>query len=152
MSARSPRVEVMPHGERRRSWSDEQKREMVLESLGLDVTPTAVARRHGVSTGQVYTWRRQMLAGQFGPMPELASFAQVEVAPELHALAAPQSPRPETGLVDAARQPVSAMEAASLVRPQGLIEIVLPGGTCVRVDAQVDVRALRRVLGALEGR
>ena len=47
----SPRVEVMPHGERRRSWSDEQKRGMVLESLGLDVTPTAVARRHGVSTG-----------------------------------------------------------------------------------------------------
>ena len=93
-----------------------------------------------------------MLAGQFGPMPELASFAQVEVAPELHALAAPPSPRPEIGLVDAARQPALGVEAASLVRPQGLIEIVLPGGPCVRVDAEVDARALRRVLGALEGR
>jgi hypothetical protein len=33
-----------------------------------------------------------------------------------------------------------------------LIEIVLPSGVSVRVDAQVDGRALRRVLGALEGR
>jgi hypothetical protein len=34
----------------------------------------------------------------------------------------------------------------------GLIEIVLPSGTRVRVDAQVDSRALRRVLAVLEGR
>jgi hypothetical protein len=33
-----------------------------------------------------------------------------------------------------------------------LIEIVLPGGILVRLDAHVDGRALRRVLGALEGR
>jgi hypothetical protein len=33
-----------------------------------------------------------------------------------------------------------------------LIEIVLPGGTVVRVDAHVDVRALRRILGVLDGR
>ena len=32
---------------------------------------------------------------------------------------------------------------------EGLIEIVLPGGASARVDAQVDGRALRRVLGAL---
>jgi hypothetical protein len=33
-----------------------------------------------------------------------------------------------------------------------LIEIVLPQGVRLRVDAQVDEHALRRVLGALEGR
>jgi hypothetical protein len=33
-----------------------------------------------------------------------------------------------------------------------LIEIVLPGGVSVRVDSNVDALALRRVLGALEGR
>jgi len=33
-----------------------------------------------------------------------------------------------------------------------LIEVVLPGGVVVRVDARVDERALRRVLAALEGR
>jgi hypothetical protein len=33
-----------------------------------------------------------------------------------------------------------------------LIEIVLPDGVTLRVGAQVDGCALRRVLGALEGR
>jgi hypothetical protein len=37
-------------------------------------------------------------------------------------------------------------------RFEGLIEIVLPQGVRLRVDAQVDEHALRRVLGALEGR
>jgi transposase len=33
--------------------------------------------------------------------------------------------------------------------PDGLIEIALPGGVSVRVDAHVDGGALRRVLAAL---
>lgn len=37
-------------------------------------------------------------------------------------------------------------------RLEGLIEILLPGGVSLRVDAHVDGRALRRVLGALEDR
>jgi hypothetical protein len=37
-------------------------------------------------------------------------------------------------------------------RAEGLIEIALPGGAVVRVDAHVDGRALRRVLGALAER
>jgi transposase len=37
-------------------------------------------------------------------------------------------------------------------RPDGLIEIALPSGVLVRVDAAVDGRALRRVLGALDDR
>jgi hypothetical protein len=41
---------------------------------------------------------------------------------------------------------------AMSTRPDGLIEIVMPDGVTLRVDAQVDGRALRRVLGALEGR
>ena len=41
---------------------------------------------------------------------------------------------------------------AAAVRGAGLIEIALPGGTLVRVDAHVDADALRRVLGVLEGR
>jgi hypothetical protein len=36
-------------------------------------------------------------------------------------------------------------------QPTGLIEIILTTGTTLRVDAQVDPRALRRVLAALRG-
>ena len=35
---------------------------------------------------------------------------------------------------------------------EGLIEIVLPQGVTLRVDAQVDGHALRRVLGVLGSR
>ena len=37
-------------------------------------------------------------------------------------------------------------------RPDGLIEVVMPSGVVVRMDAHVDGRALRRILGALEER
>ena len=39
-----------------------------------------------------------------------------------------------------------------LSRPPGLIEILLPRNVTLRVDAQVDGPALRRVLAALSGR
>ena len=41
----------------------EQKREIVHESLQPDARPADVARRHGINTGLLYTWRRQMLEG-----------------------------------------------------------------------------------------
>jgi transposase len=37
----------------------------------------------------------------------------------------------------------------AVARTDPRIEIVLPDGTCVRVDADVDAAALRRVLAAL---
>ena len=136
-SVRKSRVEVLPQVDRRRSWTLEQKREIVSESLGSDLTPTEIARKHGISTGQIYTWRQQMLGGQSTlvsrPSPQ---FAAVELTP------APTLPRPT---VVHSRLPSPAPAAGS-------IEILLPGGVSVRVDADVDSRALRRVLGALQGR
>src|SRR5665811_1351747 len=63
-SARSARVEVVPRAERRRRWTAEQKLAIVGESLGPGLTPTEVARKHGISTGQIYTWRQQVLSFQ----------------------------------------------------------------------------------------
>ena len=51
--------------------------------------------------------------------------------------------------LDAFGKIIGAGAAAAVLVMRGLIEIVLPGGTSVRVDAQVDDRALRCVLGAL---
>jgi transposase len=143
-SARNPRVEVITRGERRRSWTAEQKCEIVAESLGPELTPTEVARKHGISTGQLYTWRQQHLNVQTALVTRAAPrFAEVELAPApLPAESADPQP------VEA--PPPSPRSAPS--RPEGLIEVVLPGGVVVRLDAHVDGRALRRVLGALEGR
>ena len=55
-------MEIITRGERRRSWTPEQKREIVAESLGPELTPTEVARKHAISSGQLYTWRQQVLS------------------------------------------------------------------------------------------
>ena len=140
-SARNPRVEVLTSAERRRSWTVEQKRAIVGESLGPDLTPTEVARKHGIGTGQLYTWRQQVLSFQGAMVTRAARrFASVEVTPP--------APAPDPTPVEV---PALALPS-SPPRLDGLIEILLPGGVSLRVDACVDGRALRRVLGALEGR
>src|SRR4051795_3361251 len=91
-SARSPRIEVITRGERRRTWTPEQKREIVAESLGPELTPTEVARKYAISSGQLYTWRGQVLGGHMSRLPCLPpGFAQVEMAPALQQLEAPDA-------------------------------------------------------------
>lgn len=119
----------------------EQKRAIVGESLGLDLTPTEVARKYRISTGQLYTWRQQ-LVGFPGTMASRAvpRFAPVDLAPP--------APAPDPTPVE---RPALA-SSSSAPRLDGLIEILLPGGVSLRVDAHVDGLALRRVLGVLADR
>jgi transposase len=143
-SARRPRIELITRGERRRIWTPEQKREIVLESLDPGTTPTAVARKHAISSGLLYTWRQRLLGVQGSPMVRSSpSFARVEVTSVPASLDLPDRMPPES---------TTSSGSASTARPGGLIEIVLTDGVLVRMDAHVDGRALRRVLGALEGR
>ena len=121
-SAPTLRVDLIPRGERRRRWTAEQKQ---TQSLAPGASPTDIARLHGISTGQLYTWRHALRAAQ--PDAAFGRFARVEVAP----------------------QPVAPVDIPA--RPRGLIEIALSDGTTVRVDAGIDPRALRRVLTALRG-
>jgi transposase len=140
-SERRPRIELITRGERRRIWTPEQKREIVGESLQPGTTPTAVARKHAISSGLLYTWRQQVMGVQGGAVVRSSpSFARVEVTSAPVPLDAPDC------------IPSEPTASASRGRPDGLIEIVLTDGVVVRVDAHVDGRALRRVLGALEGR
>ena len=141
-SARTARVEVFTRAEPRRSWTAEQKRRIVAESLGSDLTATEVARKYRISTGQLYTWRQQLVSLPGAVVAHRPmQFAAVELATAASPpLPSPMSPEPPTSV--APPPPAHA----------GLIEIVLPSGVSVRVDAHVDGRALRRVLGALEGR
>jgi transposase len=140
-SARSQRIEVVTRAERRRSWTAAQKREIVGESLGPELTPTEVARKHGISTGLLYAWRRQLVSVAGAVVARSAQrFTAVELA----------DPPPARETVPAEQSARTALPP--LTRLEGLIEIQLPGGATVRVDAQVDARALRCVLRALEGR
>jgi transposase len=141
-SARKQQIEVITRGERRRRWSLEQKREIVAESLQPGVSPITVARLHGIGSGQLYTWRRQLREAQFGGECQLpAQFARVAV------LTGSGHPEPAVAGVRHEAGAPSAQTAAT--RSAGTIEIALPGGVSVWVDSQVDSSALRRVLAAL---
>jgi transposase len=142
MSARSQRIEVITRGERRRRWSVEQKREIATESLEPGISPITVARRYGISSGLLYTWRRHLLEGSLGTaFRPVARFARVAVMsmPAQPAAATPSLPPPTP-------------TRHSMNHPDGRIEIALPGGVIVRVDAHVDSGALGRVLAALARR
>ena len=54
------RIEVFTGTGRRRDWSDEEKDRIVAESYSGEMSVSAVARRHGLSPGQLFTWRRQV--------------------------------------------------------------------------------------------
>jgi transposase len=67
-------VEVMSGPERRRRWSEEQKRAIVAEAFAPGALVSEVARRVDVVPGQINRWRRD-----FGSA--VAGFAEVVVSP-----------------------------------------------------------------------
>jgi transposase len=121
-------VEIRVRSVRRRSWPDEAKLRMVRETLEPGAVVQAVAERNGVGTGQLYTWRKEMLT------TAVSGFVPVAVAPEVPRVEAPSAQRD------------MAVEAP------GTIEIALPSGTTVRVSGRVDVAVLRGILAELSGR
>ena len=132
------RIDIRVGVERRRRWGREDKLRIVRESLAPEAVVTAVARRHEISTGLLYTWRRQALSGL------LQGFVPVQIAPDA-GMAAPST-------LDAQDKTAGEANRSEVARGRGLIEVVWPNGIVVRVDADVDGRALRSVFAALEAR
>lgn len=122
-------VEVRVREVRRRNWSSEERLRIVRETLAPGVTVLAVADRHGISTGQLYTWRKQMLA------TAMAGFVPVEVVPD-----APQLPPP------------MLVETSTSSATAGMIEITLPSGANIRICGCADAATLRLVLAEMGGR
>src|SRR5215469_9791737 len=123
------RIEVITGGERRRRWSIEEKREIVAESLGPDVRPSEIIRKHGITSGQLYAWRQQLTRRVAEPSVRVsASFARVEAASGEEAVRATETPA-----VTVSRRS-SVAPAIVVSRAKGVIEIVLSDGTSVRVD------------------
>src|SRR3569833_2466147 len=71
-----PGVEVRVRAVRRRNWSTEDKLRIVRETLEPGAVAKAVADRHGISTGLLFTWRKEMLA------TAVSGFVPVDVVPE----------------------------------------------------------------------
>lgn len=142
-STRNRRIEVITGRERRRRWTAEQKREIAAESLQPGISPVMVARRYGISSGLLYTWRQQLLCGALGAVADTKPrFVRVDVMAGLPDIGVTTPVAPELA-------PPATPLASRTTEPDGWIEIMLSGGAKVRVDAHVNEDALRRVLAAL---
>lgn len=123
---------------RRRKWSAPAKAALLAEIEAEGGKVSVVARRHGVSESLLYNWRSARKAA--------ATALGVAGGVEFVSL----------GVIGGATGATSAMLAAP--QPQarhygdaaGGIEIALPNGARVRVDARVNERALARVLRAMK--
>jgi transposase len=118
-----PAVEVITSVERRRRWSREEKLRIVAESARPYRTVSQVARTHGIAPGQLFTWRRQLLAAAIGSQNSDCSFVPVRIS-----------------------QPTARASEADVDRA---IEIRLASGVVIRVGREVEVESLQRVLRAL---
>jgi transposase len=70
------RVEVITGRERRRRWTEDQKRAIVAESFAPGAMVSDVARRADISSGQIYRWRQELRA------KPVSGFAPVLIATE----------------------------------------------------------------------
>ena len=140
-------------GERRRTRSLDDRKRIVEEALAPGVSVAAVARRHGLNANLVFKWIRRSREGWRDRRGEPAKEKPVVVAPpqrdgpafvpvKLLELDTPSAPRPSDVMVNPARQTRRGAR-------RGAMEISLPNGAKVSLDAEVDAEALRRVLSAL---
>jgi len=134
-------MEIITGVERRRRWRLEDKLRIVAEAERPGAVLSLVARRHEVSRGLLCQWRDQVRRGVLAT-PQPAVFLPVHVTSS-----EPRRPeamlRPAAAVLPAAARPVDAATTP------GRIEIALPDGTLVRVEGEVSVTALRRVLAVL---
>jgi transposase len=117
------RLEVITGVGRRRRWSLEEKARIVAESLDPATTASAVARRYGLPASQLFVWRQHL--------QRCASSAEPISGP---------------GFV----RVLLAEDDAGPAEAVGRMEIAL-GSVVVRVGADVDGPALRRVLEVVRG-
>lgn len=89
-------VQVITGPERRRRWSEDEKRTVVLAAFAPGAVVTSVARRADVWASQIYRWRRELGGGPGG-------FAEVVVRPDSSAEAAIAPPAIEIEFVGLAR-------------------------------------------------
>ena len=135
--AKVSRLEVITTGARRR-WTLEEKQRVVAESFSAPRIVSATARRHGLSSSQLFNWRRLARSGQLVAEDDVAGFVPAIVAPD--------------GPIPDGAEEISPARSGVTAPASGRMVIVLSGARRVIVGSDVDPAALRRVLDVLERR
>ena len=133
MPARARRLEVFTGTGRRRTWPADEKAAIVAESYAPGRTVCGVARRHGLTPAQLFTWRRLARRSRWPVQEPPVRFvpAVVEAVPGLPPLPASQPRR--------ARRPGPVMG----------IEVEMDG-IVVRIGSGASPQAIAAVIRALK--
>ena len=132
-------VEILNGVERRRRWSEDEKARIIEESFTAGAKVSDVARKHGVSRGLIFAWRKEARVDGLA----------IPAAPRLIPVQLAVSPSLPSSVLPAPLAQTPPPPVRSTGRKAGMIEIDLGGGKRVRVDANVDADALGRVLDVL---
>ncbi len=136
----------------RRSWPLEEKRRIVEEAFGPGMSVADVARRHGLNSNQVFNWRKVIGTRPTAETSEASSSAQqtqpdappAGAADGFLSIGAIVEPKDEGTvrrlnssalLVGQAPQDRGADARPAMDERPGMVEIDLPCGTRLRVDA-----------------
>ncbi len=126
------RLEIFTGAGRRRTWSAEAKARIVAESQAAGASVRAVARRHGLTPQQLFTWRREARQRGTNAAGGAPAFVPVVLEPSA-TTSTPERPR-------RARSTTAAMPAVE-------IEVA---GLLVRVRPGMDVETITAVLQAVK--
>ena len=120
------RIEVFTGAGRRRNWSPDEKAAIIAESYVGGETVCSVARRHGLTPQQLFTWRRQARdTGKVEPPAFVPAVAEVP------------APAATKGL----RQRRSSVAASIELEIDGVVVRIGPGAQASTVAAVI--RALK---------
>ena len=129
--------------------SAEERRRIVEETFTPGVSVAAVGRRHGINANQIFTWRKQYLAGKLGSGTAVATgagFVPVEVVVE-SVSANPAAPSSDTAQQGSVRDRTKTSATAD--HSPWSFEIELSGGVKARFPSDVDAAIMRRVLSVV---
>ena len=116
----------------RRSWSDEEKRSICLQTLALGVSVSQVARRYAMNANQIFNWLKDE---RFAPSPDEADtavFLPIEVCDEPTTNSHPSILEPDTACCS-----------------HGRVEIALSNGNRLIVEGGFDGTEVARLLKGL---
>jgi len=124
-------MEVFTGAGRRRSWTAAEKVPIVAESSDPEASVCAVARRHGLTPQQLFTWR-----------PALRVEAEAALVPVI--VTPPSEPEPAPKPARTRRR-----SHGSSPRPSGLIELDIDG-VLMRVGRGAETTTIAAVIRALK--
>ncbi len=114
----------------RRTWSDEEKRSICMQTLAPGVSVSQVARRYAMNANQIFNWLKDE---RFAPSPDetdTAVFLPIEVCGE-------PNPLP------------SVLEPDTACRSHGRVEIAFSNGHRLTVEGGFDGTEVARLLKGL---